>query len=127
MRGAHLDAAGRARRGSLRALGAVLRACALALALALALIAAGRAHAQGTTAQEAPAGQDAAEQRSQSFQAVQGAVHEDVPGGPLLVIAYGAIWVVVLGYVIRLVRLQQRAQSDVERLERVLSRDAGAR
>lgn len=73
--------------------------------------------------------QDAAEERAQSFQAVEGAVKEDVPGGPLLVIAYGVIWALVLLYVIRLVRLQQRAQSDVQRLEQVLgrmsSRDAG--
>lgn len=74
-------------------------------------------------------GQDAAEQRSQSFQAVQGAQHEDVAGGPLLLAAYGVIWVIVLLYVIRLVRLQSRSQADVERLERVLSKEAapGAR
>lgn len=74
--------------------------------------------------------QDAAEERAQSFRAVEGAVKEDVAGGPLLVAAYAAIWVVLLGYVLRLVRLQQRAQSDVARLERVLAasnpRDPGA-
>jgi CcmD family protein len=74
--------------------------------------------------------QDAAEERSQSFRAVEGAVKEDVPGGPLLVAAYAAIWLVVLAYVFRLVRLQQRAQSDVARLERLLAqgapRDPGA-
>lgn len=74
-------------------------------------------------------GQDAAEQRSQSFQAVQGAQREDVAGGPLLLAAYGVIWVIVLLYVIRLVRLQARSQADVERLERVLAKEAapGAR
>jgi hypothetical protein len=73
--------------------------------------------------------QDAAEQRSQSFQAVQGAVKEDIAGGPLLLIAYAAIFTCVLLYVLRLVRMQQRALQDVARLERVLgpeaSRDAG--
>ena len=64
---------------------------------------------------------------AQSFQAVRGAAKEDVAGGPLLVIAYAAIWVVLLLYVIRIVRLQQRVQSDVERLERVLSRGATPR
>jgi CcmD family protein len=69
--------------------------------------------------------QDAAEQRSQSFQAVQGAVREDVAGGPLLLAAYAVIWVLVLLYVIRLVRLQARAQADLDRLERVLAQGAG--
>jgi CcmD family protein len=96
----------------------------LAFALGfLALSGAPRARAQG----EAGAGaQDAADQRAQSFQAVQGAVREDVPGGPLLVSAYAAIWVIMLLYMVRLVRLQQRAQIEVERLERVLAHDAPA-
>jgi hypothetical protein len=66
--------------------------------------------------------QDAAEERAQSFQAVEGAVKEDVPGGPLLVAAYGVMWALMLLYLIRLVRLQQRAQSDLQRLEQVLAR-----
>lgn len=90
----------------------VVAASAVALGFAV------RAQAQGGA--DAPA-QDAAEQRSQSFQAVQGAVREDVAGGPLLLAAYAVIWVLVLLYVIRLVRLQARSQADVERLERVLS------
>ena len=68
--------------------------------------------------------QDAAEERAQSFQAVEGAVKEDVPGGPLLIAAYGVIWALTLLYVIRLVRLQQRAQNDLQRLEQVLVRAA---
>jgi CcmD family protein len=82
------------------------------------------AHAQAQAGADAP--QDVADQRSQSFQAVQGAVREDVAGGPLLVAAYGVIWVIVLLYVIRLVRLQARAQADVERLERVLAPGSGS-
>ncbi len=77
----------------------------------------------GVAAESAHA-QDAAEERAQSFQAVEGAVKEDVPGGPLLVAAYGAIWVLLLLYVIRLVRMQQRAQSDLQRLEQALARTA---
>jgi len=73
-------------------------------------------------ATESAHAQDAAEERAQSFQAVEGAVKEDVPGGPLLVAAYGAIWVLLLLYVIRLVRMQQRAQSDLQRLEQALAR-----
>jgi CcmD family protein len=92
------------------------------VAASVALGFAARAQAQGG---DAPA-QDAAEQRSQSFQAVQGAVREDVAGGPLLLAAYGVIWVLVLLYVIRLVRLQTRSQADIERLERVLADAAKA-
>jgi len=62
--------------------------------------------------------QDAAEDRATSFQAVSGAVKEDVPGGPLLLGAYAAILVVIIGYGVRLVRMQQRAQNDLARLER---------
>jgi CcmD family protein len=104
------------------------RGCQFAVAVALGAAALGfvpRVHAQG--GQAGAGAQDAAEQRSQSFQAVQGAVREDVAGGPLLLAAYGVIWVLVLLYVVRLVRLQAHAQADVERLERVLSRDTGSR
>jgi CcmD family protein len=71
--------------------------------------------------------QDAAEERSQSFKAVQGAVKEDVPGGPLLVAAYGVVWAVLLVYVIRLALQQQRAQADLVRLERVLAQSETSR
>jgi CcmD family protein len=66
--------------------------------------------------------QDAAEDRATSFQAVQGGVREDIAGGPLLLAAYAVIWVAVLLYVFRLVRLQQRAQQDLARLESVLAK-----
>jgi high-affinity nickel permease len=70
------------------------------------------------------AAQDAAEDRATSFKAVTGAVKEDVPGGPLLLGAYGAILVVIISYGVRLVRMQQRAQTDLARLERQIA--AGA-
>ena len=50
-----------------------------------------------------------------------GAVKEDVPGGPLLLAAYAAILVVIIGYGVRLVRMQQRAQTDLARLERQIN------
>lgn len=71
--------------------------------------------------------QDVDQDRAQSFQAVKGAVKEDVAGGPLLVAAYAVVWVVVLLYVIRLVRQQQHSQAEIERLERVLSKAEGPR
>ncbi len=63
---------------------------------------------------------DAAESRSATFQAVSGAQQEDVPGGPLLVAAYGAVLVLVLGYVLYLGSLTAGASRDLERLEKAL-------
>ena len=70
----------------------------------------------------ARAQQDASEERSQAFKPVEGAVKEDIAGGPLLIAAYGTLWLFLLGYGFRLIRLQQRAEADVQRLERALGR-----
>jgi len=70
--------------------------------------------------------QDAAEDRAQSFRSVQGAVQEDVPGGPLLVAAYALILACLIAYLVRLLRLQSRAQADLERLEKALATRAAA-
>jgi hypothetical protein len=91
---------------------------AAALALAVPVLAA-PVLAQAPADTGAP--EAAPDQRAQSFEAVQGAVKEDVPGGPLLVMGYGILWVALLVYLIRLVRLQQRTQHDLARLERVLA------
>lgn len=84
-----------------------------ALALCVVLTA-GAALAQG-------AADEGTGDRAQAFQAVEGAVKEDVPGGPLLVAAYGLIWLVVFGYLVRLARLQSRTQADVARLDKALA------
>jgi CcmD family protein len=86
-----------------------------ALAFVLAL------GAGAAAAQEDPNGgtkQSAAQSRSAQFRAVRGAVRENVPGGPLLVAAYGVAWVLVLGYVIRLGVMHSRTARDLERLEK---------
>lgn len=67
----------------------------------------------------------AAESRSATFQAVTGAQQEDVPGGPLLIAAYGAVLALVLGYVLYLGRLTSGASRDLDRLEKSL--EAGRR
>ena len=76
------------------------------------------------------AAQDAGEDRATAFQAVEGAVQEDVPGGPLLVVAYGLVWLGVFAYLVRLVRLQSGTEREVTRLEGMLGRanadDTGA-
>ena len=88
----------------------------------LAMLAVGSMAGSMAVAGSKAAAQTVSEDRSQSFKAVQGAVKEDVPGGPLLVAAYGLIFMALLAYVMRLVRLQGRAQRDLERLTRLLSR-----
>jgi CcmD family protein len=90
---------------------------ALALAAGLGVTAASAAHAQ----------EDAAEQRATSFQAVQGAVTEDVPGAPLLVAAYALIWLGVLGYVWRVARLQADGMTQLAELSRQIQAQSGGR
>jgi CcmD family protein len=67
---------------------------------------------------------DVAQDRAQTFEAVSGAVKEDVPGGPLLVAAYAFVWLAVFGYVFRLVRLQRGADENLARLQQDLSKAA---
>ena len=66
--------------------------------------------------------EDAAESRSATFQAVQGGKGEDVPGGPLLIAAYGTILVLLVLYVARLGALHAKNRSELDRLARVLER-----
>jgi CcmD family protein len=69
---------------------------------------------------------DPAEERSATFRAVEGPQTEDVPGGALLVAAYAVVWTLVLLYVLRLGRSQDKLGRDVERLERSLAAGDGA-
>ena len=64
--------------------------------------------------------QDAAESRSTSFQAVEGAQGEQIPGGPLVVGAYGFVLVLIIAYVARLARMQAQTTAEVERLTRAI-------
>lgn len=66
--------------------------------------------------------QNSVEDRATSFQAVSGGTQEDVAGGPLMLLAYAAVWVVVFGYVYRINRLQRGVEANVERLERSIAR-----
>jgi CcmD family protein len=66
----------------------------------------------------------AASDRAATFEAVTGAVQEDVPGGPLLVIAYGIVWLAVFAYVFRLVRLHKSVDDNLARLEQDLVKAA---
>lgn len=68
------------------------------------------------------AAESPAESRSQAFVAVEGAVAEDIAGGPLMLGAYITIWVLMLAYVFRLARMHDHTQREIERLSKVLSR-----
>jgi hypothetical protein len=70
----------------------------------------------------AAAQEDAAESRSASFQAVEGAAKEDIAGGPLLLVAYGTILVVLCAYVARLGLLQRKNGEELDRLTRAIER-----
>jgi CcmD family protein len=93
---------------------------ALALAVGLTLLVSAVSLSSPVRAQEGA--QTAAEDRAQSFQAVSGAVKEDVPGGPLLVAAYAFVWVAVFAYVWRLSRMHARVEDNLGRLDAALAK-----
>lgn len=102
-----------------------LRAVVLSLVIALGGLLATAVVPPSVTAQDDQEDQleavDPASERSAAFRAVEGPQTEDVPGGPLLIGAYGVIWALVMLYVIRLGRMQSRTSEEVERLERSLA------
>ena len=63
---------------------------------------------------------DAAAERAETCVAVEGAVEEDVPGGTLLLAAYGALWLVLMLYMVRLLRLHRGLSTLVQDLRREL-------
>jgi CcmD family protein len=85
----------------------------------LSLAALGAAGALTASAQDDTA-DDTAEDRATSFQAVEGAAKEDVPGGPLLIAAYAVVLVLLVGYTARLGGLQAKTARELERLTRAL-------
>ncbi|MGD0525963.1 MAG: CcmD family protein [Polyangiaceae bacterium] len=62
--------------------------------------------------------------RSTSFEAVQGNAREQYSGGTLLVAAYAALWVVLFAWVAIVWRKQGALSSRLADLERVLDRAA---
>ena len=82
--------------------------------LAIALLGAGAL----ASAQDEP---DPMEERAETFEAArQGAQTENVPGGTLMIAAYGAVFLLVLGYVVSLSMRQARTQRELERLRQDL-------
>ncbi|MET0593982.1 MAG: CcmD family protein [Polyangiaceae bacterium] len=62
-------------------------------------------------------------QRSAEFRAVEGGT-EMVSGGTLLVEAYAALWLILLGFVFVSWRRQGRIDTRVDELEKALARTA---
>jgi CcmD family protein len=103
----------------------MLRRFALWVALAWFCAAGAVVTADMASAQD---GQAAAtpDDRAASFQAVSGGTKEDVAGGPLMLLAYAAVWIIVFGYVYRINRLQRGVEANVERLERSIARQGSS-
>ncbi len=80
-----------------------------------------RAQDQGQTQ-----GEGAASERATAFRAVTGATKEHVPGGTLMVTAYALVWLLLLGLVVRIGRLQARTSREIEQLERDIGGKAGS-
>jgi CcmD family protein len=57
---------------------------------------------------------------AQEFQKVDGKLGEEVPAGPFVGIAYGFIWIAILGYVLYVARGLGRVRGDLEELRRKL-------
>ncbi len=66
----------------------------------------------------AMAEENASESRAQAFQAVSGAVKEDVPGGPLLVAAYAFVWAALFFYIWRLHKQQRELETELNDLKK---------
>jgi CcmD family protein len=75
----------------------------------------------GASAHAEDAAQGTADDRAQRFEAVSGAVKEDIAGGPLMLAAYAVVWLALFGYVFRLVRLHRSIEDDLTRVERAVA------
>lgn len=69
--------------------------------------------------------ENAAESRAASFEAARGAQVEQVPGGTLLIAAYGAIWILLLGYVVSIGFRQARTARELDQLRHDLEARSG--
>ena len=66
--------------------------------------------------------EDPLEDRAETFEAAEpGAQTENIPGGMLLIVAYGIAWITVLGYVVSLGFRQAKTAGDLERLRQDLA------
>ena len=64
---------------------------------------------------------------AQEFQKVEGKVADEVPAGPFVAIAYGFIWIALLGYVVYVARGVGRVRGEIEELRRKVDAAGGKR
>ena len=69
--------------------------------------------------------EDPGESRAATFQAAEGAQAEEVPGGTLLIAAYGAAWILVFLFVGSIALRHSRVAADVDRLRKDLANKRG--
>ena len=67
------------------------------------------------------------EDRAASFQSVSGPQVEDVPGGALMIGAYGVAWLLVVLYLWRLASLQRKTAAEVDALRHTVENATGER
>ncbi len=70
--------------------------------------------------------EDAEGGRAAAFRAVTGPQAEQVPGGPLLIVAYAIVWALIFLYLFRLGRLQTHTLEEIEKLEKRLGNRASS-
>lgn len=63
------------------------------------------------------------EDRGTAFQRVTGPARDNVPGGKLMVIAYGVVWMTIFGYVFATWRRQSRLRDDLSRMQAALEEE----
>ncbi|MBK8171656.1 MAG: hypothetical protein IPK60_15090 [Sandaracinaceae bacterium] len=73
-------------------------------------------------AQDGPAEAAPEDSRATQFRAMQGPAQESVPGGTLMVAAYGLVWLFVFAYIVRIALLSAKTSSEVERLSSALAK-----
>lgn len=72
-------------------------------------------------AQDAPEAEYSADELSDDgFRAASGNSSDEVPGGPLMVAAYMALWLLVGGYVFRLARRHKQVQGEYASLRKAI-------
>ncbi|MFK7986780.1 MAG: CcmD family protein [Sandaracinaceae bacterium] len=74
----------------------------------------------GVAAAQDDPGVDPADQRADTFEAATGAQTENVPGGTLMIVAYGAVFILIFGYVASLAMRQNNTQRELDRLRQDL-------
>jgi len=62
---------------------------------------------------------------AQQFEKVEGKVTEDIPAVPFVALAYGFIWIAVLGYLVYVARSLGRVSAEVAELRRKLDGPQG--